>query len=198
MNKLTLLALIGSVQAHPRIMQMAHNAAKSYGYPGEMDFMSEYFSGPQCKFEEGDQLEDMEFLSQIEYNLWNSAVKGWYRESANPIPDTCHGASQLLSGNKKIDAIYEQLFNGVFFTITREEATEAATDMIDILFDTKEQCQYERTTNDFMDWCTANPGKCVRGEGVLEGLFDNSSVLMAKGMDLWNLMWVDDSCYTDE
>lgn len=70
--------------------------------------------------------------------------------------------------------------------------------MIDMIFETKEQCQYERVTNDFMDWCSANPGKCVRGEGLFERIFENSSVLMAKGADLYSLLFVDDSCYTDE
>ena len=147
MNKLTLIALLGAsnVSAHPRFVQMCQKTATSYGFPEEMNAL---FGAPQqvfeqCELNDEDYMEDTELLSKLEYNIYNSMVKGWYRTRSNPISEECFGG-WMIDQAETISPVVDKLMLGDYFSITKEEATTAATDMVDMIFVNQEACQYER------------------------------------------------------
>lgn len=107
----------------------------------------------------------------MKYNLWNSAVKGFYNEkNANPVSKECYGEWMTPKINN-IAVLGDKYINGDIWTITKEEAETAATDMIDLAFENVAKCGYERNMINYIDWCGANTQACLGQDGVFDRLY---------------------------
>jgi hypothetical protein len=83
------------------------------------------------------------------------------------------------------------------WSVGLDEVKGAVDNVLDVVYKDAEVCEIERVGDDFKDWCMKNPKKCMFNANLEEFLFDNAVDIFASGFDLFKVMLIDDTCYTD-
>ena len=97
-----------------------------------------------------DQLNDLTFVTSMLYNMYNGFIRGFYRETKqNVIDERCLGA-WVQTNLTHLDGVMTKLFN-MEFNIPYDEAVEAATDMVNLIYKNREYCQMDKVASDFYE-----------------------------------------------
>jgi len=94
------------------------------------------FGKPMIGSEES---ENIRFMNQVSYNMWNGFVRGFYRlNTKSVVGDQCFG-TWIDASIADLDTILNKL-NEMDFSITYEEALRASKDVVDLVYKNNEQC----------------------------------------------------------
>jgi len=139
---------------------------------------------------------DTVFYREIVQGMVNSSVKGLYHEdSERPISEDCFGDWMDVELGK-LGQYKDKLFDD-FWTITMSDATDVANIFINGHYKNFEACQFERIQDDKKNWCLNNADKCVGLSGIFDNLYDNGPALFSRILDIYDLLTIDDICYSD-
>jgi hypothetical protein len=151
--------------------------------------------GPECPKNDAKKLNHFEAHRELYKNVYGGFLKGFYQSNSEVVSDQCFGdwaepAYTTAWGVKK--AMHED-----FWSVDLKTAKGAVDGVVDAVFKNAELCEFERVGDDAKHWCLENPEKCMFKSGLEYRMYDNAVELFASFFDLFKLMIVDDSCYTD-
>jgi hypothetical protein len=102
--------------------------------------------------------------------IYTNVIQGFYQDRIeNEVSDKCFDVSSL----KKLDGIFaigEKLRTGDFFAITLEEHKAAVDNVIELIYQTIEDCRFVVPIQDALHWCRDNTDKCVHKHDLIERL----------------------------
>ena len=176
MNKLLLLAAVGSVEACP--IQDYYNKMKAH-----------------CPETGAPKLNEVQMNRLFMKNAYQGFVTGLYNENDKVVTDECLGA-WVEAPIHKAKELHHKAHQD-FWSVDVNEVKEVGSELIDVFFKNTEVCHFERVQDDIKHWCIANPGECIFMENMEGRIFDNIFEIMGKLFDISKLMNVDDTCYSD-
>lgn len=176
MNKLLVLAALGSVEACP---------------------FQDYYNEMRKKCPESDapKLNEIQQNRLFFKNTYQGFVTGLYSENSEVVPDECFGA-WVESPIHKIKDLHKKAHDD-FWSIGIDEVKDAGSELIDVFYQNAEVCHFKRVQDDLKGWCIENPGECIFQENLEARVFDNMFDIMGKLFDIYKLSNTDDTCYSD-
>lgn len=140
-------------------------------------------------------LSDNQALRILFQNMYQGFMKGMYQANKDVVSEECFGSW--------MDGAFDNIGNLAtkvqddFWSVSISEVKDVGSEFIDNIYKNIEVCQFEKVGDDMKGWCLENPGACIFMEGLENRLFDNMFDIAAEGLDLFKLMMVDDTCYSD-
>merc|ERR1712086_1042588 len=176
MNKLLLVAALGSVEACP---------------------LQDYYNQMRAKCPETDapKLNEVQLNRLFLKNSYQGFVTGIYSENDKVVPDECFG-SWMEAPIHKVKDLHHKMYDD-FWSVNINDVKDVGSELIDVFYKNTEVCHFERVQDDAKTWCIENPGQCIFMENMEERIFDNMFEIMGKMWDISKLMNTDDTCYTD-
>jgi hypothetical protein len=176
MNKLLLVAALGSVEACP---------------------LQDYYNQMRAKCPETDapKLNEVQLNRLFLKNSYQGFVTGIYSENDKVVPDECFGA-WMEAPIHKVKDLHHKMHED-FWSVNINDVKDVGSELIDVFYKNTEVCHFERVQDDAKTWCIENPGQCIFMENMEERIFDNMFEIMGKMWDISKLMNTDDTCYTD-
>ena len=176
MNKLLLVAALGSVEACP--LQDYYNSMKA-----------------KCPETDAPKLNEVQLNRLFMKNSYQGFVTGIYSENDKVVPDECFGA-WIEAPIHKVKDLHHKMHED-FWSVNINDVKDVGSELIDVFYKNTEVCHFERIQDDAKHWCVENPGQCIFMENMEERIFDNMFEIMGKMWDISKLMNTDDDCYTD-
>ena len=190
MNKLTLLALLGTVDAC-WIADLLH----IHHQPGQKRRL--FHQSEDCQIPEEEFLPWHEVSRQIVQKSYIQSVRGMYHEQYDPISQECFG--------DWIEPIYQNLkaighqFHEDKYDISADQMKESADMLIDGIYKNHKACQMEKVGDVWKHWCLDNLDTCLMKDGkVWERIEEHGMDFIGIGYKLFTMMMDHDQCATDE
>lgn len=100
----------------------------------------------------------------------SNALRGLYQDDIkNDITDKCFNEAGIEKLQKAITLI-QKIKVGDIFTITMAEHEAAVMDIIELFWQTMDDCKFHIPVQDLIHWCRDNTDKCVHKKHLVERL----------------------------
>lgn len=166
--------------------------------PSMWDIMAPY-PQPACKVDEsGNIAGHWNFARSMKRTVWNSALKGLYREKKDKmVSDECMG-DWMVEAKDKVLALVHKVENLDFFGISHTEANDVALSLLDTVYKNVEVCHWQLPLEDGLTWCTQNVEQCIWSKGAWDRFTLNAIPMLRRAADLVEIYFMtDDECYND-
>jgi len=92
-----------------------------------------------------------------------------------------------------VKKVYDDMWS---FTIA--DATKVSNKLIGVWYKNLDACDFERISDASKHWCLDEPEKCVGLKGMVDNIYKDAPSIISKATDLYDLISVDDNCYSDQ
>ena len=190
MNKLTLLALLGTVDAcwFADFFHIHHHKGQKH----HMFHQSE-----ECQIPEEDFLRYHEIIRQIMQKSYIQSVRGMYHEQYDPITEECFGEWIEPTWQKGYDLAHQWREDSD--SITAVQMKDTTDSIIDAVYKNHQACQFEKVGDIWKHWCMDNLDTCLMKDGkVMDRIMEHGMDFIGIGYKLFTMLMDHDQCATDE
>ena len=138
-----------------------------------------------------EQLDDFDFLNQMNYNMYNGFVRGLYREHTHKVVDEqCFGAWIKEDMSHLNDVMYR--FFMFEFPISYEDSLKAATDVVNLFYMNQRYCSAYKIYDDLKSVCGEDLMECFDPETFMENGKNALIPLFTRGEQIVSLLFRDE------
>ena len=134
-----------------------------------------------------DTLDDIDFMDQMFYNMYNGFVRGLYREHTHKIvDDKCFG-DWIKNDMVHLDSVMEKVFN-LQFPIAYEDAMKSATELVNLFYMNQQYCSAYKIWDDVNAACDGDLLNCMDMNVLMENGKKNMIQIFTRGQDIFQLL----------
>ncbi len=124
-------------------------------------------------------------MDHLFYNLYDGFVKGLYRERVDHVIDERCLGDWIQTNLTHLDSVAGKLVN-MEFPIPFKEASQAAQEIVNLIYANQEYCQVMKVYEDIKNFCP--DGECLEDDTVLENLKKNWMPVAQEVYEMFNML----------
>jgi hypothetical protein len=168
-----------------------------YGEGADYSYYSYYDWDNMCpNMDDEENLDDFEFIRMMHRTVFEGFYQGWYNTRDSMLPQKCFGDWMTPMSENFMD-VADKLDDGDIWGISHDQVRDAMNDSLDMFFVNLDECQMYRYAYNNYQWCMENPGVCFQMDGFLERMVNSAFPLATSAYDIYKLVTVDDTCFSD-
>ena len=147
----------------------------------------------ESTYNQTEVMSEFKFMSKLIYSTYNGFVRGLYREhQRNVINENCLGewATKNLT---YLEKVWEKINDFEILDIPYEDAIEAATDAVNLIYRNRDVCDVQHVVNDLVNFCPDED--CLDDIDVVKNVKSNLLILIAKIEPVFDYLFRDSEDY---